>query len=271
LFGLTHVHDFVKVWRSESFVSPRIALVVGLKQEARAAAVPLTIVGGGSSLQTYNLLKHAGPIDAVMSFGIAGGIAPGRAAGDVILADRILSGEIFKTDQRWLTTLARKMPHAHVGAIAGVDEMIGCRHRKAYLHAKTGALAVDMESHGAARYARERGIPFVALRAVADPHHRALPHSALVGMNPDGSANVPAVLRRLARRPGDLPGLIQTAREASAAMRSLLRCRRLLGELFGFDHSVQPLLDLGGVVELRRPLFVEGNLGLHGALSVDAE
>lgn len=252
-------------------MSPRLAIVVGLKQEARAAAVPLTIVGGGSARRTYHLLERAGPVDAVMSFGIAGGIAPGQRAGDVILADRIIADDTYLTDSRWLKILARKIPGARVGALVGVDEMIGCKQHKARLHRGTGALAVDMESHGAARYARERGLPFIALRAVADPHHRALPQSALVGMNPDGSTNVGGVLRQLARRPGDLPGLIQTAREASAAMRSLLRCRRLLGELFGFDHGVQPLLDLGGVNELRRPLFVERNLGLHGALSVDAE
>jgi hopanoid-associated phosphorylase len=255
----------------ESFVPPRIALVVGLKQEARAASAPLTIVGGGSAQRTYDLLERAGPIDAIMSFGIAGGIAPGHKPGDVILANRIVTDDLFHADPRWLKTLIRKIPGARVGALAGVDEMIGCRTHKAKLHRDTGALAVDMESHGAARFARERKIPFVALRAVADPHHRALPQSALVGMNPDGSTNVPAVLKRLVRRPGDLPGLILTAREASAAMAALLRCRRLLGDLFGFDHGVQPLLDLGGVSELRRPLFVERNLGLHGAFSLDAE
>ncbi|MCW2315198.1 hopanoid-associated phosphorylase [Rhodoblastus acidophilus] len=252
-------------------MSPRIALVVGLKQEARAAAAPLTIVGGGSAQRTYDLLKRAGPIDAVMSFGIAGGIAPGHVCGDVILADAIIADDIYPTDARWLKSLARKIPNPRIGAIAGVDEMIGCHSIKAHLHKTTGAVAVDMESHGAARYAREQGVPFIALRAVADPHHRALPQSALVGMNPDGSTNVPAVLRKLARRPGDLPGLILTAREAGAAMRSLLRCRSLLGELFGFDHGVQPLLDLRGKGEARRPLFVEGNIGLHGALSIDAE
>jgi hopanoid-associated phosphorylase len=250
---------------------PRIALVVGLKQEAKAGAAPLTIVGGGSARRTYDLLSRAGRIDAVISFGIAGGIAPGHKAGDLILADRIVADETYRSDLRWLKTLSRNLPKASVGAIVGVDEMIGCHRHKARLHRNTGALAADMESHGAARFAQERGVPFVALRAVADPHHRALPQSALVGMNPDGSANVGAVLRQLARRPGDLPGLIQTAREASAAMKSLLGCRRLLGELFGFDHGVQPLLDLGGIVEFRRPLFVDGNIGLHGALSLDAE
>ena len=139
-------------------MSPRIALVVGLKQEARAAAAPLTVVGGGCAKRTYELLQRAGPIDAVMSFGIAGGIAPGHKCGDVILADRIIAGEIYETDARWLATLSRKIPDTRVGALVGVDEMIGCRAHKARLHRETGGLAVDMESHGAARYARERGI-----------------------------------------------------------------------------------------------------------------
>lgn len=243
-------------------MSPRIALVVGLKQEARAAATPLTVVGGGCAKRVYKLLEDVGPIDAVMSFGIAGGIAPGQKPGDVILADRVIAGEVFPADSRWLSALSRQIPDTRVGALVGVDEMIGSRDLKARLHQKTGGLAVDMESHGAARFARERGIPFVALRAVSDPHHRALPSAALVGMNPDGSTNVPAVLRALAKSPGELPGLIQTAREAGAAMRALVRCRRVLGEFFGFDYGAQPLVALSGVNDARLPLFAEGDFGI---------
>ncbi len=62
-------------------------------------------------------------------------------------------------------------------------------------------LAVDMESHGAARFAENWGLPFAALRAIADPQHRALPPAAMVGMKPDGSADIKAVLRGAGPQP----------------------------------------------------------------------
>ena len=44
---------------------------------------------------------------------------------------------------------------------------------KAALRATTGADAVDMESHIAARYAEQHSLPFAALRVISDPAHRA--------------------------------------------------------------------------------------------------
>jgi hopanoid-associated phosphorylase len=255
----------------ERSVSSRLALVVGLKQEAKAAAVPTTIIGGGSAKQVRRLLAQAGPLDAVLSFGIAGGLAPGLKAGSLVIAESVIADESYPCCPEWLDALARRLPHAHIGSVAGVDAMIGSRLEKAALHRETGALAADMESHGAAAFARANRLPFIALRAIADPCERALPLSAMVGMNSDGSANIRAVLRELARRPGDLRGLLQTAREARAALNALLRCRSLLGGLFSFNNRGEPLLDLSGEFEFGRPLFVERNISFHRPLCLYAE
>ena len=59
------------------------------------------------------------------------------------------------------------------------------------MHQASGALAVDMESGVAARFARGRGIPFGALRAIADTSEEALPHAASVGLHPISSWNNP--------------------------------------------------------------------------------
>ncbi len=220
-------------------MSRRIAIVVGMKQEARAAQAPLTLVGGGSAMRVRRLLAEAGPLDGVISFGIAGGLADNVRPGEIVLAERILAhDDAFHSDPRWLKVLGDRLPGARVGALAGVDAMIGTRRDKAALRKKTGAKAVDMESHGAALFARDANLPFVALRAVADPHHRALPPAALVGMKPDGSADIAAVIKALALSPRQLPALIVTAREARAGMKALLGSRRLLGPLFGFDDRV---------------------------------
>jgi adenosylhomocysteine nucleosidase len=217
-------------------MEPRLAIVVGMTSEARVAAAPLVLVGGGSAARVQELLEQAGPLDAVLSFGIAGGLAPGVKPGDLIVAAGVVaSGEHFICDARWTASLGQKLPGARRGVLAGADEAIVSPEAKRALHQKTGALAVDMESHGAARFARAKGLPFAVLRAVADPQKRAIPVSALAGFKPDGSADVLAVLAALARRPQDLPGLIHTGLDAQKAMKSLLRCRRLLGAGFGCD------------------------------------
>ena len=104
---------------------------------------------------------------------------------------------------------------------------------KAALHASTGALAVDMESHVAAAFAAAHGLPFAALRVISDGADRALPRAAQAGMKPDGGMDVLAVLKALARDPRQLPALIRTGLEAEVAFRQLklLNCHDLLGRL----------------------------------------
>ena len=101
--------------------------------------------------------------------------------------------------------------------------------QKADLHRTTGALAVDMESHVAARVARHHHLPFAAARVVCDPTHRALPPAARVGIKPDGRMDLPAVLQSLLAQPSQLPALIVTAWEAEQSFRSLFRGHRRLG------------------------------------------
>jgi len=76
-------------------LSPRIAIVVGMKSEARIADVgpDLTIIGGGSAAQVeaglarvHRYAKSQGrPLHGVLSFGVAGALAPHLRPGDVLL------------------------------------------------------------------------------------------------------------------------------------------------------------------------------------------
>jgi hopanoid-associated phosphorylase len=228
---------------------PRIAIVVGMKAEGRIAdaSKDLTIIGGGSAAQVEaglsQVMRRAKaegrPLQGVLSFGVAGGLAAHLKSGDLILPTMVHTGsQAYACHVGWSASLSKNLPHAHRGAMVGVDVMIGSPEAKRKLHRDHGALAVDMESHGAARFAEAWGLPFAAVRAIADPHHRVLPPAALVGLKADGSANVKAVLAALARRPNQLGPLILTALDAQAGMRALLRSRLLLGGLFGFDDGV---------------------------------
>ncbi len=86
-----------------------------------------------------------------------------------------------------------------------------------------------MEGKIAARVAARHELPFATVRAISDRADHPLPPAALVGMRPDGSMAIGAVMASLARQPGQLPALVRTAWEAERGFRALLRCYRVLG------------------------------------------
>lgn len=222
--------------------------MVGLAFEAKIAAGPgVAVVGrlpGDEFGASVSEAVDAG-CKGIISFGIAGGLAPHLRPGDCVVASGIADGgTIWPTCQDWSAKLLRYIPGAHHGVIAGVDVPIACPMGKGNLHQNTSAIAVDMESHMAARLAASHDIPFVAMRVVADPAHRLLPQAAIVGMRPDGSSDLPAVLRTLVRNPKSLIGLLRTAADAAAARVALSRRRQALGPSFALfeEREITPPL-----------------------------
>jgi len=181
---------------------------------------------------------------ALVSFGIAGGLAPGLKPGTCLVASSVVCprGENFETHTGWRESLAGALGGAAIARFAGVDVPLADRAGKRALHLETGAVLVDMESHIVARVARAHKLPFAAIRVVADPAGRRLPHAATVGMRTDGRVDIPAVLRSLARDPRQVPDLFRTALDARAAFAGLFRSRQMLPSGFGLFDFGDPLL-----------------------------
>ncbi len=185
------------------------------------------IAGGGDGPRLEAALERACTgVLGIISIGLGGALAEGLAPGDWVIASEV--GGI-QTDAAWTHRLLAALPGARLGPIAGSDVMVVDARAKAALHAATGALAVDMESHIAARVAQRHGLPFAAARTISDGADRALPRAAQAGMKPDGGMDVGAVIAALGRRPWELPALIRTGIEAETAFAALLRGRQLLG------------------------------------------
>ena len=106
--------------------------------------------------------------------------------------------------------------------------MVAARACKAALRLETGAAAVDMESHIAAAYAAEVGLPFAALRVISDPASRALPALAMAAIKPNGDIDLRKILRGVARNPMTLRDLVSTGLDFNRALRSLRGCRGFL-------------------------------------------
>lgn len=205
--------------------------VVGMTREAQIldGLGHAIVIGGGDGVRLAASLDQAlqdNPGAAVISFGVAGGLAEGVPAGDLIVGRAVLcKADRWDCDQAWVDRLLRANRGARLGTVAGSDTAVGDVAAKQALWATSGALAVDMESHLAAKAAHAAGRPFAVVRAVSDGAGHALPPAALAGLRSDGTADIGAVLTALAARPQQLPALIRTAHGAAAAYRALEAAR----------------------------------------------
>ena len=216
--------------------SPVIA-VTCLSFEAQVAAGPGIDVLCGTAQRYVDKLNAAVERggSGIISIGIAGGLAPGLAPGDWVIASGVVAdGVRIPTDNRWSQRLLQALPKAVYADISGVDAPVVAETDKRALHQSAGTVAVDMESHIAAKIAARHGVPFAACRVIIDPAERTLPPAALVGMRADGTPDALAVLRSLLRQPGQLPALMRVVADTRAARNALFRGRKKLGEDLSF-------------------------------------
>lgn len=215
-----------------------VLIVTGLKQEARIAAGPgLTVICSSSNpVQLREMMISFDPasIRGIVSFGVAGGLNPSLCSGDIVVASGIVAGRHSWATAAALTENLVALPNGRKrkivsGVLVGVEEVVTGQLAKAALRATTGADAVDMESHIAARYAEQYGLPFAAVRVISDPAHRALPELTMNAIKPNGNVDMWKVMRGIARNPKTIPHLISTGRDFSRALRSLKGCAAALG------------------------------------------
>jgi hopanoid-associated phosphorylase len=182
----------------------------------------------------------------LISFGVAGGLAPGLKPGTCIIGSSVIDdGEERPTDARWAQRLRRIIPDTVYGPLLGVRQPIAFASDKCALHERTGALGVDMESHMVARAAVQHGVPLAVIRVVVDPVERTIPRSALAGARPDGTIDPLAVARSLMRYPRDLIGLVRMSLDARAARNTLVQGSALLGPGLGLlDSAPRPAIAL---------------------------
>lgn len=228
-------------------------VVVGLAFEARIAArggLPVICSGDGRNLAARLKDGIAAGATGLISFGVAGGLAPGLPPGTCVVASAIVADNVrLLTDRVWSQKLLQTMPGAMHGILAGAPRPVQTPTEKRELNRETGALAVDTESHIVAHIAAAYGLPMAAVRVIADPAHRGLPPAALVAIRPNGKTDVLAVLRSLMQQPGQMPALMRMALDARAARATLLRGRHLLGSHGGAHALPAPLGDTA-LVEL---------------------
>ena len=186
------------------------------------------IAGGGNGAALERALRAGVAAGAmgIISFGMGGALGPALRLGDMVIGS--------DGDPAWVAALARALPGAHVGRIYADGTLCATAEAKAALFA-AGAIAVDMESHIAARVAAEAGLPFAILRCVSDLAADDLPPAVALAMGADGKLALGAVLGCVARAPGQIGGLIAMLRRFNRAYRVLRATAPTIPGRLAFD------------------------------------
>ena len=207
---------------------------MGLQAEADCLRQPLddgtlTYVSGGSALRARigaEQLRAKG-VGALVSFGLAIGLAPLLRPGDVVIADTVVrpAGNAIATDPAWRAALLRRLIdqgiRARVARIAGSDEPLTSAGAKRRAFQTTIAAALDTESHAVAEVAAEAHLPLLVVRAVAEPAETMRPGVAFVAATVDGDLQHLAMLARLARRPWELGPAWRFSKDRRLALEAL--------------------------------------------------
>jgi nucleoside phosphorylase len=208
-----------------------------------------TVVGHGigrsrasdSARRAFDLIPGA---ELVIGTGVAGALSSGLKPGDLVLCDRILT--IHSDGQVAEQVTAGGDAHIHaVGhslAIAGIpystgailtsSRVLATGAEKRRAKETTGAIAVDMETAAIAAEAAQRGIPFVAIRAVLDEVDDEVVGAAMA--DEDGNVRKLAATSYLLRNPATmlkLPRLISNLSRATSAIADALTAIAHEGEV----------------------------------------
>lgn len=212
-------------------VADRVLCATGLGRDAARAAAERLIADGAGAL---------------LSFGIAAGLDPNAPCGTAVIATTIKTSDGIGVPctKDWGLRLEDALsgkPGVLRAPLADAALILTSAEDKAAAFAATGAAAADMESYGVGEAATDAGLPFAAVRVIADTARDDLPSIAAQAMADDGTLKLGETLGRVARDPAQIPGLIGLGLATARATRRLEDLALLgAGKLFYAEGAGSP-------------------------------
>lgn len=221
----------------------RFGIIAALAAEAAAFAAPagrlldsddyvVAVSGPGreNAARTANRLVMDG-CDVLLAWGLAGGLDPALAAGDLIVATTVIpgAGEPLAVDAAIARALAARLAGTRLrtsGTLLTLAEPVLAARDKVHLRERFAADAVDLESSAIASVARSAGRRFAGVRCIVDPAAFDVPALALSGLDADGTLHPLRTVAGALREPRQVPALIALLRHyrtASTALRAAAR------------------------------------------------
>lgn len=181
------------------------------------------------------------------SIGLSGGLAPGLPPGTIVLVESIHNHcrqpdylqPRYQLDSHLVDLMESVLNSQGIecrrGSLLCASQPLFSVQDKAAAYFKTGAIAVDMESAGAAEAAMRLGLPFFCLRVICDPAERTLAGELLNGVDEKGNSRPFRLLGALCRRPRLIADLWRMVGDYSRAATGMGRA---------WEVIEKPLLDI---------------------------
>jgi adenosylhomocysteine nucleosidase len=170
-----------------------------------------TGIGTRAATEATERLLDAMDVDHLMVVGIAGGIGPTVAIGDLVVPELVVdrsTGSEYRPEPLGATPR---------GTIVTSDEF-GYAPDQLGRFIDDGVVAVDMETASIGAVCVRRGCPWSAFRAISDrADDDTVDPEVLELAGPDGSGNMRAVARYLLRRPWRIVRLARLAQGSKLA------------------------------------------------------
>jgi len=200
-----------------------LGIITGLTAEAKIAQrLGVAVRAGGGTPEGAEQAAEALVAEgatALLSFGLAGGLAGDLHPGDIIIPDAVVeAGRIRPTN----AALSARLGAGTHGMLLAHHEIVATAAEKAELAASSLCRAVDLESGAVARVAAKHGLPFAVLRAVCDDADRDLPPAAMAALNEKGAIAISRVALSILCNPLQIPALIALGRDAGRARAALV-------------------------------------------------
>lgn len=172
----------------------------------------------------------------LISWGCAAALGETLKPGDLVLADTLIDAEgaqigIHPDWLKFTKNLLSTCLKVHTGSLTESSSIVATGNGKKHLHTQTGAIALDMESVAVAKVAGLNNLPFLAIRAIADPVDMDLPKAVNHSLNNQGDIVLGKLLLFIALHPAELPGLIKLGLHFNAAKNTLKLVAKQLDHL----------------------------------------
>jgi len=194
--------------------------------------------GAENARKAAELLVSKGATQ-LMSWGCAAALSPDLKMGDLVLADSLLNSDGLEMPvnatwhQHAKTVLGSKVA-VYKGALFNSHALVSTAGEKQAIYAKTGAMVLDMESGAIAEVAQHYALPFLAIRAIADPASMDLPVAVSKALNENGEVEIFKIIASLVFNPKEIPHLIQLGQYFQLAKRTLSTVAKQLPQIIVF-------------------------------------
>ena len=175
----------------------------------------------------------------LISWGCAAALNPDLKMGNLVLAESLIGndGQEISVNATWhqhaKTVLGSEIT-AYKGALIASEKMVSTAQAKQEIFEQTGAIALDMESGAIAKVATHYALPFLVIRAIADPASMDLPNALENALNEKGEVAISRILKSLVLNPKEIPHLIQVGQYFQIAKKTLSTVSKQLPDVISF-------------------------------------